>query len=169
MICPSCASSNIDGDETCDNCGHDLRGNDIYNPQTELQESIMTARIDSLKPVTPVLLSPSDSIRKAVEGMVANGQGCVLVVEKGKLSGIVTERDILFKATSDTIDIEKIPLSSIMTKDPDTLNADAPVAYAMNMMSVGGFRHIPILNADKSYSVLSVRRLLKHLSSTIGN
>ncbi|MBE7412914.1 MAG: CBS domain-containing protein [Leptospiraceae bacterium] len=169
MICPSCTSHNINGDDTCNNCGHDLRGNDIENPETELQESIMLARIDSLFPVTPVFLKPTDTIRSAVNEMVKNGQGCVLVHEENKLIGIVTERDILFKATDDSIDIDKFSISTIMTKNPDTLKGDAPVAYAMNAMSVGGFRHIPILNSDNSYSVLSVRRLLKHLASTISS
>ena len=48
-----------------------------------------------------------------------------------------------------------------MTPQPDTLNASATIAYALNKMSLGGFRHIPVVDAaGKPTGVLSVRNIV---------
>ena len=74
--------------------------------------------------------------------------GCVLVVEAGRLVGIFTERDVLTKVVTAGRDIDTTPVGEVMTRDPECLTLDDGIAYALNMMSVGGFRHIPLVDAD---------------------
>ena len=55
-----------------------------------------------------------------------------------------------------------------MTRDPETLCADDCVTYAINMMSVGGFRNIPIVDQDgRPEGVLRVREVVSHLSELV--
>src|SRR5207247_2463957 len=69
--------------------------------------------------------------------------GCVLVVEGERLVGIVTERDFIMKLGQ--ADAGR-PLSDFMTPDPEVLSPDDPIVYALNKMSVGGFRHVPLVD-----------------------
>jgi CBS domain-containing protein len=52
-----------------------------------------------------------------------------------------------------------------MTSDPEYLSEEATIAWALNRMDVGGFRHIPIVKHGKPFKVVSVKDILKHLAS----
>jgi CBS domain-containing protein len=52
----------------------------------------------------------------------------------------------------------------VMTPDPVSLSEDDTLAYAVNKMSVGGYRHIPITRDGKPVGIISVRDLLRYLS-----
>ena len=90
--------------------------------------------------------------------------GCILVARNGELQGILTERDIVFRLMSRGKDLSKIPVSEAMTPHPETLAEEDSLAFAVNKMSVGGFRHIPILREGKPVGVISVRDVLRYLS-----
>jgi CBS domain-containing protein len=52
-----------------------------------------------------------------------------------------------------------------MTPRPETLKAGDPLAFALNRMMVGGYRHIPIEEDGKLAGIVSVRHVLKYLTS----
>src|SRR5205807_6594626 len=80
----------------------------------------------------------------------------------GKVLGICSERDILtrvvFREASGTMTVE-----SVMTQAPETLEETQTVACALNKMSVGGYRHIPIVRREKPVGVVSIRDLVDFL------
>lgn len=117
-----------------------------------------------LRSRSPVLVEEESSILEAVEKMNVEKVGCVLVTVEGKLSGILTERDILFKVLEKTSDLSRIAVRQVMTPDPETLREEDTLAYAVNKMSVGGFRHIPVLRKGEPVGILSSRDLLSYLS-----
>ena len=55
------------------------------------------------------------------------------------------------------------PDGPVMTRNPETLEPDNSIAFALNKMSVGGYRHIPIVEGDKPIGVLSVRDVVDFL------
>jgi CBS domain-containing protein len=90
--------------------------------------------------------------------------GCALVVRDGKLVGIFTERDVLRKVAGAKLDLTATPVEQVMTPNPDTLPATASIAFALREMSVEGYRHIPLVNADGSpEGVVSVRDIVTWL------
>ena len=105
---------------------------------------------------------PNDStIREAARYMVEHGVGSVLVMEKGALRGIFTERDALriFVATRRNPDYTR--LSDVMTGSPQTLSPDASPQDAARRMAAGKFRHLPVVDQEgRVLGVVSQRDLL---------
>lgn len=88
------------------------------------------------------------TVRAACQLMTEKAIGAVLILEKEKIAGIFTERDALNKVLSAGLDPDKTRLEEVMVANPQTITADKPLAYALYMMSEGGFRHVPVVEAD---------------------
>jgi CBS domain-containing protein len=88
------------------------------------------------------------SVRQAAELMAEKRIGALLVVEQGQIRGIFTERDALNKVLAGGLDPESTPLLAVMVAHPQTIAADKPLAYALQMMVDGGFRHVPVVDRD---------------------
>ena len=93
----------------------------------------------------PIVLPPDTSVGEAVRLMKERRIGCVLVVSGGKLAGIFTERDLLLKLIGTEKRIEQLPLRDYMTSGPETVEGGDSLRIALNKMSVGGFRHVPVV------------------------
>ena len=116
----------------------------------------------SLRP--PLCLDRSRPVAEAIEMMRRNRNGSVLVTSGGTLVGIFTERDVLAKLALGEADPKKVRLAEMMRPGPETLTPDSPMAYALNVMSLGGFRHIPLVDEqDKPVGVVSVRDIVNYL------
>jgi CBS domain-containing protein len=102
--------------------------------------------LPTLRP--PICVQSTSTVRDAISAMNEHRNGCVLVVENERLVGVFTERDVLTKIVGQRIDLEATPVGGVMTRDPECLTLDDGIAYALNMMSVGGFRHIPLIDAN---------------------
>jgi CBS domain-containing protein len=96
--------------------------------------------------------------------MVEHGVGCVLVSEGGELFGIFSERDVLMRVADRPDELADKPVRDFMTPAPETLTHDAPIAFAVNRMAVGDYRHVPVIEADgKRAGVVSVRDVIAYL------
>lgn len=108
--------------------------------------------LTSLPTRPPLVMAETGSVKDAMQAMQRRHRGCVLVTADGSarspLTGIFTERDILLKV----IDCGKNPatlvLRDVMTADPESLMLDGKIAWALNMMTVGGYRNLPVIDAD---------------------
>ncbi|HEX8986863.1 MAG TPA: CBS domain-containing protein [Rhodocyclaceae bacterium] len=87
-------------------------------------------------------------VRAAARKMKARRSSAVLVVERGRLVGICTERDIVFGVVAAGLDPAKTPVADIMTREPQTIAADRPFGHALHLMYEGGFRHVPVIDAE---------------------
>lgn len=135
---------------------------DAYEDQQRIRGAILDTPISDLPLRDPILIDATGSVADAVKSMNDHHTGCILVGRAGKLIGIFTERDLLtkdfFRADSHTV-----PVESVMTPKPETLEPEDSIAFALNKMSVGGYRHIPIVDGDKPVGVLSVRDIVDFL------
>lgn len=163
-ICPFCGHDNPPGEEVCESCLHDLH--DLAHPQPTgpVSASIMSDPVERLEPRSAPTVAPTDPVAKAVERMNAGGVGAAVVLgEDGSLQGIVTERDILYK-TPPGADLSGVKVEAIMTPVPETVAADAPIAFCLHKMAVGGFRHVPVVAGGKPAAIVSVRDVLKYFA-----
>ncbi len=88
------------------------------------------------------------SVRTACRLMAENHVGAVVVVESGRIAGIFTERDVLNKVLAGGLDPDATALETVMVVDPQTIQADRPLAHALHIMADGGFRHVPVVDAQ---------------------
>jgi CBS domain-containing protein len=110
-----------------------------------------------------VTVDPSITVTGAARAMSTGRTGSVLVFQDGSLVGIFTERDILrAMAHSSKADAARVSsVSKWMTRDPLTVGPDTSVGEALDRMLSGGFRHLPVMEADTVVGVVSMRDLAK--------
>ena len=116
-----------------------------------------------LEPRRLVVAAPHATVAEAARLMKKGRVGAVLVVEEGRLVGIFTERDALFRVIACGLDPESTPLHEVMTADPVVLRPDDSVAVAIHKMAVGGFRHIPLVVDGSATGIVSARDLFRYI------
>ena len=108
-----------------------------------------------------VVSAPSKTtVAHAARLMEDNQVGALLVMEKGRLVGIFTERDALFRVLAAGRDPRTTSLSDVMTRDPQSIQPDKAFGHAMLMMYEGGFRHVPVVEKGHPLGVVSTRDAL---------
>ncbi len=167
IICPYCHSENIEGADDCVDCSQPLNDLSIRVPATSVEADLLRDRIERLWPKTPSTVPPDMPVGQVLQKMVGETIGCVMVVEGGQLVGIFSERDALMKLNVDAARCLDKPISQFMTERPVTLETSDKIAFALQKMNVGGYRHLPILFDGKLAGVISIRDILRYLTERI--
>jgi CBS domain-containing protein len=167
MICPDCKAENIPGADFCWNCSGDLHSFDLPSAEDIFTHHLMNDRLRDLSAKEPPPVAPGDPLGFAIHAMRRGESGCVLVMEGNELVGIITERDVLLKAAGDRVDLNAIAVREIMSRDPVTLSEDDTLAVALHKMSVGEFRHIPVVMEGGPTRVVSIQDVFEHISALI--
>ncbi len=117
-----------------------------------------------LRTKEPLCSDASESVAVAAERMGKKRVGCVLVVKEGKLIGLCTERDIIQKVLCTGTDPTSVRIEKIMTADPECLQPTDSVAFALHLMHMGGYRHVPLVNEDyQPVGIVSVKDIVDHI------
>lgn len=161
MICPDCGHDNIAGIDSCEACNASLVAFDEAG--SELEQVIVRHEVTVLSPAKPVMVHATMPVRGAIQEMVDRRIGCLLVQVSDELVGIFTERDVLNRISGD-LDSLDYPVSEFMTREPATIRQDDSIAYALHAMDLGGYRHMPIVDADgRPAGIISIRDILRFL------
>jgi len=124
---------------------------------------------DPLKSLTQekfILLNEQATLREVIDNLQRFHIGCVLLEKDDKISGIFTERDIVQNIVGNRHNLDEERVVNYMTKTPDTLHSDDPIAFALNKMISGGYRHIPIVDANnKPTGVIAMQDIINHLGN----
>lgn len=108
----------------------------------------------------PLIASPDMTVSEAATLMKRSRVGAIMVVERGRLTGIFTERDALFRVIAEGRDPRATPLADVMTRDPQTIAPEKPLGHALHVMYEGGFRHVPVVADGKLIGIVSARDAL---------
>ncbi len=162
MICPSCRAHNLEGADYCANCGHDLAGADL--PAVTADRAFVYEPVSALSSSPPVYVAPNDPVFLAVRRMQVENAPCVLVMDGERLAGILTPWDLLQKVAGQRDDLNAVTCREVMTPDPVCMDSDHEIAVALNKMSVGGFRHLPVVKHDRPVAVISIADVFHHIS-----
>jgi CBS domain-containing protein len=108
----------------------------------------------------PFVAPGGTSVADAARMMRKHAVGAVMVVDKGRLAGIFTERDALFRVLAESRDPAKTAIADVMTAKPQTIDPNKAVGHALLMMYEGGFRHVPVVERGKPVGMISARDAL---------
>ena len=110
-------------------------------------------------------VSPDDTVGTAIRKMVDKRIGSLPVTDDGKVVGIFGERDLLMKGLYEGDKLDR-PVKEFMTPDPVCLTVHDPIAFALNRMVVGGYRHIPLVNNTGALEgILTMRDVMRYVVS----
>lgn len=116
--------------------------------------------VKHLRVVKPVSLAPTQTVGEAIELMKKHRFGCVVITEKDRLIGILTERDVLTKVAG-VKGSESKKLQEIMTRNPEVFQAEDSIAFILNAMHVGGYRHVPVVDEkQRPLAVISIKDIM---------
>jgi CBS domain-containing protein len=166
MICPACGYENIQGVDECDNCGADLRTADIPQPGGVLETRLVSDQLEDVRRREPIFVSVDTPVRVAIRTVQDEHVTCLLVGEGRRISGIVTERNLVLRAAGKPLD--GVRVGDIMTRDPVVLREDDTVAVAIHRMAVGGFRHIPLVEDGRAVGIITAQDLFRHILRILG-
>lgn len=107
-------------------------------------------------------LKEDDPVSKAVEIMARERIGTIIVSETGdEPAGILSERDIVREMGNQGLSIVNGPIAKIMTRNPVTTTTDATPLDALQVMSNGRFRHLPVMDNGKLVGLISIGDVVK--------
>lgn len=167
MLCPACGHDNLPGVDRCETCMASLMKLDVPQAKSGLQERLMEDSISALRPAGAISLPADASVLEAVATMNERHVGCILVMKEGQLAGIFSERDFLLKAANLGRSLGEIQLGEVMTPRPITLSPEHSIRFALHEMSVGGFRHIPLVRNREPVGIISARDVIGYLCHQI--
>ncbi len=108
-------------------------------------------------------MSVEASVLDAVRTMQRAKSGACVVLDKNKLVGIFSERDLMVRVVAAGLDPDKSPVREVMTTNLETLTTEAETSKALKLMVSLHIRHLPIVEKDGSLAgLLSVRNLLQN-------
>jgi CBS domain-containing protein len=128
-----------------------------------LRDNLSNDPVTALRVRDPLTVGPSQTIREAIYSMRHRREGCVIVTEHGKPTGIFTERDVLSKILLKGV-ADNTPIAEVMTQPPMVIREDCVVADVIRTMHRGGFRHMPIVDkAGYLTGLVSVRQVVEYI------
>lgn len=116
----------------------------------EIKGALLADKITTLLPAEPICVPETTTVQDAVSAMLKRRQAGVLIVDgDGRLTGIFTERDVLTRVVGRDLDPGRTALTAVMTPNPEALSTRDRIAYALNRVSVAGYRTIPLVDDDR--------------------
>jgi len=106
-------------------------------------------------------LSTEASVLDAIRMMAEHRIGSVLVMENGKLMGIVTERDYARKVILLGRSSGETPIADIMSSPVLSVKPTDTVSHCMALMTEYKFRHLPVCEGDEVHGLISIGDLVK--------
>jgi CBS domain-containing protein len=109
-------------------------------------------------------IHPEATVRKAAERMKEVHSGCLVVINRGILVGIVTERDLVQRIIAEGKSFQKTKVSQIMTTPVIAVSPRAPASEAAKLMIKNGIRRLPVRDRSRVVGMLTTTDFAKFLS-----
>jgi CBS domain-containing protein len=163
--CPACHKLNVAGEDNCVSCGYDLPADPV--PHDRLHKTLLRDPISNLKYHEVTRLPSTATAEEAAKVMIDTGHGSVLLTENGHVTGIFTERDLLYKILGRGLSIRTTRVQEVMTRAVETVHPADPVAMALHKMALVGCRHLPVMDGENCLGIVSIRNIVAYFAAKI--
>jgi len=106
-------------------------------------------------------VEPHAKLAAAVKILGEKRIGAVLVMSEGRIEGILSERDIVRVLAERGAQVLEEPVSGVMTRKVVSCRQSDTVAAIMEMMTLGKFRHLPVVEDGKVVGLISIGDIVK--------
>ena len=128
----------------------------------DFQLNFETEMVGKCDLAEPLCVEPATTVREALARMKDRNCAAVLICRDNAVVGIYTERDAL-RMMAEKADFD-VPIERVMTRDPVVMRADESVARAINAMTHGGYRRLPIVDdRGRPLGIIKVEGILHYL------
>jgi CBS domain-containing protein len=130
-----------------------------------LEDEHLMAPVTQLMEQSLTILDDSACINEAAKEMEAKGVSSVLVRDSktGMVVGIVTERDIVYRAAAKSIGIFKVPIRKIMSTPLVTVGKQTTCIEAIRIMREKGLRRLPIVDQGNMIGIVTLISLVGNM------
>lgn len=107
-------------------------------------------------------IGPTATVAEAAQQLHQRRIGALLVLESDKrVAGILSERDIVGCLARHGAETLAMTVDQLMTRELKTATMQTTVPQAMEMMTAGRFRHLPVMDGDRLLGVVSIGDIVK--------
>jgi CBS domain-containing protein len=106
-------------------------------------------------------VEPEAKLSSAIKMLGERKIGAVLVMSEGRIEGILSERDIVRVLGERGAAVLDEPVSAVMTRKVVSCKQSDTVAVIMEIMTLGKFRHLPVLDGDRVVGLISIGDVVK--------
>ena len=106
-------------------------------------------------------IGPDAPVIDAIRLMAEKGIGAVVVMQSGRLAGILSERDYARKIVLQGRASHDTPVRDIMTAKVVTVRLDDTIDHCMQLVTDRRIRHLPVLERDAVLGVVSIGDLVR--------
>ena len=106
-------------------------------------------------------VEPETRLSAAIKLLSERKIGAVLVMSKGRIEGILSERDIVRVLGERGASVLDEPVSAVMTRKVVSCRQADTVAAIMEMMTLGKFRHLPVVEEGSVVGLISIGDIVK--------
>jgi len=107
---------------------------------------------------------PEDSVKSAATLLATNKIGAMPVLDdNGALVGLLSERDVVRGLSMPNLDIMRVHVADLMSRNPVTCDKEDSMEHAMKLMNRYRFRHMPVMDGDRLFGMLSIRDTLEDM------
>lgn len=103
----------------------------------------------------------STPLSEAVRILAGQRIGALPVLRQGRVAGIVSERDVIYKLAEKGRDCIDLPVSEIMTSPAITVEPTTTIDDALALMTKRRFRHFPVVDNGRLLAFISIGDLVK--------
>ena len=127
----------------------------------------MAYRVKDLMTRDIVTVNVDDSTSIASKVMAEKQKGYAIVLKEGKPAGIVTERDLIWKVMAKDMDPSRAKVGEIMASPLITVDPDADLSTAAEIMEKSRIRRLPVARGDILYGVVTARDIVQHFNEYV--
>ena len=107
-------------------------------------------------------ISANETLTRVVEILAERRIGALPVIEDGRIAGIISERDVIYRLRSHGAEAMEWEVARVMTSPAITAEPSTAVLAALALMTQRRIRHLPIVEAGAICGIVSIGDLVKH-------
>jgi len=105
-------------------------------------------------------ITPSDTVFEALQRLADYEVGALVVMDQGRLVGVVSERDYTRKVALQGKNSRETSVADIMSRNVVSVTPETGTRACMALMSQKKIRHLPVLDGPKVLGMISIRDLM---------